>query len=138
MGVAIVAAAFILWGARRSAPHLLAFLAGVRGLGGWAPLVFILTQAAGVVAFIPGTVFTLVGGAVFGFLRGVLYAFAGSALGSTAAFLIGRYIARDAIERRLMVGGPNSVERGPYARFEMLQFFGRNAESPCQVKIVGP
>ena len=112
MGVAIVAAAFILWGARRSAPHLLAFLAGARGLGGWAPLVFILTQAAGVVAFIPGTVFTLVGGAVFGFLRGVLYAFAGSALGSTAAFLIGRYIARDAIERRLM-GMPRfqSVDR---------------------------
>ena len=62
---------------------------------------FILTDAAGVVAFIPSTLFTLVGGAVFGFVRGVLYAAAGAALGSTAAFLIGRYIAREAIQRRL-------------------------------------
>ena len=96
-----MAVALILWGARRGAPHLLAFLAGVHGLGGWAPLVFILTYAAGVVAFIPCTLFTLVGGAVFGFLRGVLYASAGAALGSTGAFLIGRYVARNAIQRRL-------------------------------------
>ena len=101
MGVAIVAAALVSWGARRAAPHLLTFLAGVHGLGGWAPLVFILTGAAGVVAFIPSTLFTLVGGAVFGFGRGVLYASAGAALGSTTAFLIGRYIAREAIQRRL-------------------------------------
>jgi uncharacterized membrane protein YdjX (TVP38/TMEM64 family) len=101
LGAAIVAVALVSWGARRAAPHLLAFLAGVHGLGGWAPLVFILTDAAGIVAFIPGTLFTLVGGAVFGFVPGVLYASAGAALGSTVAFLIGRYIARESVQRRL-------------------------------------
>jgi uncharacterized membrane protein YdjX (TVP38/TMEM64 family) len=101
MGVAVVAAALVSWGARHAAPHVLGFLGGAPALGGWAPLVFILTEAAGILAFIPGTLFTLVGGAVFGFLLGVLYSSAGAALGSTAAFLIGRYIARDAVQRRL-------------------------------------
>jgi uncharacterized membrane protein YdjX (TVP38/TMEM64 family) len=101
MGVIIGTAALVFWSARHAAPHLLGFLGGVDALGGWAPLVFVLTEAAGILAFVPGTLFTLVGGAVFGFQRGVVYSFAGAAIGSTAAFLIGRYIARDAVQRRL-------------------------------------
>jgi len=97
----IVVAALVSWEARRATPPLLAFLGDMHGFGGWAPLVFVLTTAAGVVAFIPGTLFTLVGGAVFGFVRGVLYSFGGAALGSSTAFLIARYIAREAVQRRL-------------------------------------
>lgn len=44
---------------------------------------------------------TIAGGALFGVLRGALYAVTGAALGSTVAFLLGRYVARRAIERRL-------------------------------------
>ena len=44
---------------------------------------------------------TIAGGAVFGLIRGVIYALIGATLGSTGAFLLGRYVARRLVERKL-------------------------------------
>jgi len=49
---------------------------------------------------VPGSVLTLAAGAIFGLGRGVLVVFAGAVTGSALAFLIARYFARGALERR--------------------------------------
>jgi uncharacterized membrane protein YdjX (TVP38/TMEM64 family) len=46
-------------------------------------------------------VLTLVAGALFGIVRGTLYVLIAATIGATGAFLLARYAARGAIERRL-------------------------------------
>jgi uncharacterized membrane protein YdjX (TVP38/TMEM64 family) len=53
------------------------------------------------VAFVPGSLLTLTAGAIFGLLWGTLWVFVGATVGSALAFLVSRYIARSAIEKRL-------------------------------------
>jgi uncharacterized membrane protein YdjX (TVP38/TMEM64 family) len=73
----------------------------VNGLGVWGPVAFMGGYAAAVVAFVPASALTLAGGAIFGVIRGTLYVFAAATLGSCLAFLVSRYWARAAVERRL-------------------------------------
>lgn len=87
------------------AEAVLRFAAWVDSLGAWGPVVFILGYAIAAVAFVPGSVLTLAAGVLFGLVRGTLYSLAGATLGSSAAFLIARYAARGAIERRI-AGSP--------------------------------
>jgi len=77
------------------------FAAWVESLGAWGPVVFVLGYAVAVVAFVPGSLLTLAAGAIFGVLWGVVWVFIAAVLGSAAAFLIARYVARDAVARRL-------------------------------------
>jgi uncharacterized membrane protein YdjX (TVP38/TMEM64 family) len=53
------------------------------------------------VLFIPGSVLTLGAGALFGVVLGSVCVSISATLGATAAFLVGRYLARDAIARRI-------------------------------------
>jgi uncharacterized membrane protein YdjX (TVP38/TMEM64 family) len=92
--------ALILVG-RRAAALVPAFAAWVNGLGPWGPLVFIAGYVVATVAFVPGSLLTLAAGAIFGILKGVALVFVGATLGACAAFLVARYVARGAIERRL-------------------------------------
>jgi uncharacterized membrane protein YdjX (TVP38/TMEM64 family) len=101
---AIAAVAVVVVGARL-APHLGEVAQWVRGLGLWAPLVFIAGYAVATVAFVPGSALTLAAGPLFGLGWGVLYVFCGAVLGSSAAFLIARYLARGAVERKIQ-GNP--------------------------------
>ncbi|MBI2925568.1 MAG: TVP38/TMEM64 family protein [Verrucomicrobia bacterium] len=71
------------------------------GLGVWGPFLFVLVYIAACVLLLPGWVLTLGAGAVFGVVRGSLYVSAGATLGATAAFLVGRYLARDWVVRRI-------------------------------------
>ena len=99
IGVAALAALVILG---RSAGHLVpGFIQWVQGLGAWGPILFIVGYALGVIAFLPAVVFTLAGGAIFGLVWGAVYVFIAATLGSIGAFLVSRYVARSAIERRL-------------------------------------
>lgn len=102
--VAAVVAALIL-GGRQAGQYLPQFAAWVESLGFWGPLVFILGYAVATVAFIPGSLLTLAAGAIFGLAYGTVYTLVGATLGASAAFLIARYGARGAIERRI-VGNP--------------------------------
>lgn len=79
---------------------LQAALDSIKQLGLWAPVFFILLYVASCIALIPGSVLTMGGGAVFGVLKGSLYVSVGATLGATAAFLVGRYLARDWVTRR--------------------------------------
>ena len=99
LAAAVVVALLVL--ARQGGAYVPQFAEWVNGLGVWGPLVFILGYAAAVVCFVPGSVLTLAAGAIFGLRAGVVIVFAAAVLGSSAAFLVSRYLARGAIERRL-------------------------------------
>ncbi|MGN6391786.1 MAG: TVP38/TMEM64 family protein [Gemmatimonadales bacterium] len=78
-----------------------AFAAWVDRLGAWGPAAFIVGYALATVAFVPGSLLTLAAGAIFGLARGTLLVFVAATLGASLAFLIARYAARTAVERRL-------------------------------------
>lgn len=99
IGLAVVAA--LVFAGRQAGQSVPRFTAWVEGLGAWGPAVFILGYAVAAVAFIPGSLLTLAAGALFGLARGTLYALIGATLGASAAFLIARYIARGAVEKRI-------------------------------------
>jgi len=72
----------------------------VAAYGRFAPVVFILLQAAQVVlAPVPGQLLAFVGGYLFGPVSGAAYSLLGAALGSTVAFLIARRYGRPYVER---------------------------------------
>lgn len=86
---------------RFAAEPLRNFAEWVDGLGPFAPVVFIAGYIIATVAFVPGLILTLAAGAIFGLLNGTIYVFIGATLGSTAAFLVARYLARPIVEKRL-------------------------------------
>lgn len=69
------------------------------GAGGMA--VFILLYVGATVAFLPGSVLTIGAGAAFGLWKGFALVSAGATLGASAAFLVGRHLIRERIEKRL-------------------------------------
>lgn len=99
LGAVVVAVVVIL--ARQGGSYVPLFAEWVNGLGFWGPVVFIVGYAVATVAFLPAVLLTLAAGAIFGIAFGVLYVFIAAVLGSAAAFLIARYLARGLIERRL-------------------------------------
>lgn len=72
----------------------------ISGLGMWGPLVFVIIFMLVTVTCISVVPVAVVGGLVFGPVKGVLFAAIGAGLGLSAAFLIARYVARDAIEKK--------------------------------------
>ena len=66
--------------------------------GAVAPAMFVLLYIVGGLAFVPGSVLTLLGGVIFGPWRGLIYSSIGSTLGACIAFLIARYAVRDLVE----------------------------------------
>jgi uncharacterized membrane protein YdjX (TVP38/TMEM64 family) len=103
--VAVAAIATLAVLGRHAGAYVPAFAAWVDGLGAWGPLVFILGYAVAVIALAPAALFTLAAGAIFGLVRGTVYVFIAAITGSIGAFLVARYFARGAIERRL-AGNP--------------------------------
>src|SRR6267154_1049702 len=70
-------------------------------LGPWGPVIFVGLYVVATVLFVPGSVLTLGAGAVFGVVLGSVCVSVSATLGATAAFLVGRYLARDAIARKI-------------------------------------
>ncbi|MEA2694366.1 MAG: hypothetical protein QOJ16_3753 [Acidobacteriota bacterium] len=101
---AVVVAALFLLG-RQAGQYVPRFAQWVASLGIWGPVVFILGYMVATIAFAPGVILTLAAGAIFGIVRGTLYTFVGATLGACAAFLVARYAARRAIEKKI-AGNP--------------------------------
>ncbi len=81
--------------------QLIGVLAWIDGLGAIAPIAFIFLYIIITVALLPASIVTLGAGVVFGLLKGSLLVFGGAMLGATAAFLVGRYLARDWVAQRI-------------------------------------
>ena len=104
------------------------FAAWVGTLGVWGPIVFVAVYAALVVALVPGSLLTLAAGAIFGVVGGVVYVFVAATLGAAAAFLISRYVARNAVERWI-AGSPRfaAVDRAVAAEGRRIVFLLRHS-----------
>ncbi len=76
-------------------------LAKIQGLGSGGAIAFIVLYIIATVAFFPGSVLTLGAGAVFGVVQGFFYVFIGATLGATLAFLVGRYVARGWVSKKI-------------------------------------
>lgn len=73
------------------------FLLWVRGIGIWGPIALGAAYIVATVLFVPGFILTLGAGALFGVVIGSITVSISSTLGATAAFLIGRYVARETV-----------------------------------------
>ncbi|MBI4051661.1 MAG: TVP38/TMEM64 family protein [Elusimicrobia bacterium] len=82
----------------------------IQSLGPGAGIAFILLYILACVFFIPGFILTLGAGAIFGLFWGFLYVSTAATLGATTAFLIGRYLARDWVSKKI----------GNYPRFKAI------------------
>lgn len=98
--VVLALGAVLLLG-RLAGDHVPGLLARVEALGAWGPLALVAAYVIGTVALVPGSILTLAAGALFGLVGGTVFAFAGATLGAAAAFLVSRYLAREAVEERL-------------------------------------
>ncbi len=76
-------------------------LAAIEGLGPWGPVIFVLLYIVAAVLFVPGSALTLGAGALFGVGLGSVLVSIGATLGATAAFLVGRYFARDWVAKKI-------------------------------------
>jgi len=70
-------------------------------MGNLGMVAYVGLYIVAVVAAVPGLPISIAGAAIFGALKGVILVSIGSTLGASLAFLIARYLARDAIYRRL-------------------------------------
>lgn len=102
LAVAAVAGALVYFDARAL---LAAALDGLRELGPWGPAIFVLLYIAATVLFVPGSALTLGAGALFGVGLGSALVSVGATLGATAAFLIGRHLARGWVAKKI-AGNP--------------------------------
>ena len=102
--LAILAGAVIgLFVASRFLPlgeYLGAFLDYTKSLGVLGLVLLALVYIVATVFMVPGTILTLGAGAAFGLVQGTLAVMVGSVLGALAAFLVGRYFARDFVEQK--------------------------------------
>jgi len=98
-GLLVVAASVFLF----TAPvqeWLSKLLAAIDQVGPLGPVLLAAVYAVACVLFVPGSILTLGAGFLFGLVVGTIAVSAGSVVGATLAFLVGRTLLRDWIERR--------------------------------------
>src|SRR5882672_3928609 len=66
-----------------------------------ASALFVAVYVLAAVLAVPGSILTLAAGYLFGLPLGVALTSAGSVLGAAAAFVVGRYVARDWMAQRI-------------------------------------
>ncbi|WP_448563799.1 TVP38/TMEM64 family protein [Trichothermofontia sp.] len=77
----------------------------IEGLGLGGGLAFMVIYIVATVALLPGAILTLGSGIIFGVILGSIYVLVGATIGAIAAFLVGRYLLRGWISRKI-AGNP--------------------------------
>ena len=98
--VVLAVTALVLFG-RQIAAGVPRFATWIESLGPWGGALFVVGYALAIVVLVPGSILTLAGPDLRSVVRGTILVFLGAFFGSALAFLIARYVARRAIERRL-------------------------------------
>ena len=70
-------------------------LASIQGLGVWGAVLYVVAYVVAAVFLLPAVILTLGAGAIYGVLKGCILVSISETLGATAAFFVGRYLARD-------------------------------------------
>ena len=98
IGVAVLFAAFRYFHVSQLLRRSLDWVAG---LGPTGVIAFVAIYILACLFMLPGSVLTLGAGAVFGVARGSVIVSVSATLGATAAFLVGRYLARDRVAKMI-------------------------------------
>jgi len=102
LGIAVIVAALIASARFINFQALLtSALEWINNLGPAAAIAFIGIYIVAAVLFFPASILTLGAGVVFGVVQGSIYVFIGATIGATLAFLVGRYLARGWVEKRI-------------------------------------
>lgn len=80
---------------------LRAALGRIDALGPLGAGLFVVVYILACVLFIPGSILTLGAGVVYGVAKGTILVSLSATLGATAAFLVGRYLARDWVSAQI-------------------------------------
>jgi uncharacterized membrane protein YdjX (TVP38/TMEM64 family) len=104
VGLALIAGLVAAWSLLPVAAWIEAFRTWVQQLGLLGHVVFVVAYVIATVALAPASALTLAAGVAFG-LAGFPTVIIGATLGAGAAFLVGRHVARDWVERQ-MAGSP--------------------------------
>jgi uncharacterized membrane protein YdjX (TVP38/TMEM64 family) len=98
LAAAVVALAVALWLLLPVSDWIEGLQDRLRDLGAWGAILFVLIFIVAVVALVPGTLLTISAGVAYGFWGAGLALFA-STVGAALAFLIGRYLVRERVQR---------------------------------------
>lgn len=97
VGLAVIIASVALLATLTEVSDLERVREYLKGAGLLAPVVFVLIYGTYTLAPLPRTALSVLTGVLFGFWWGVPLAYAGSLLGATMAFALGRALGRDAV-----------------------------------------
>ncbi len=81
--------------------YLARFFEYVQSSGVWGPVLLAVVYVLATIVMVPGLILTLGAGFAFGIVKGTIAVSVGSVLGATAAFLIGRTVARSFVEQKV-------------------------------------
>ena len=81
----------------------------IENIGPWGPVVFVVLYVLATVLFLPGSILTLGAGLVFGVAKGSILVSISATLGATAAFFVGRYLARGWVSKQIEANATFSV-----------------------------
>lgn len=102
VGIAVIIAALIASTQLINLQEILTdTLQWINDLGPSAAIVFIIIYMVATVFFFPASILTLGAGIIFDIFFGSLYVFIAASIGASLAFLVGRYIARGWVEKRI-------------------------------------
>ncbi|HEV2247313.1 MAG TPA: TVP38/TMEM64 family protein [Terriglobia bacterium] len=100
--IAVVAVAVVVLFTRFDVRALLReTLDWTQGIGPFGQVLFAMIYIVATVLLIPGSALGLGAGALFGVVRGSLLVSVGSTLGATCAFLLGRYLTRGWVAKKI-------------------------------------
>jgi len=103
LGVLVLVAGGFLFGARLLGLHELLTLEGMRAwvgsFGAYAPLAFIGICILGIFLYLPEALLLTFGGALFGGWAAFFYGWIAAVVGTTATFVVARYLARGYVQR---------------------------------------
>lgn len=95
----VIVIAAVAIGLRVDAPGVASLRASFEGFGIAGPLLFAAVYAASATVMLPAAPFTIGAGVLFGPVVGTATALVGATVGATGAFVLGRLLGRDAVER---------------------------------------
>jgi uncharacterized membrane protein YdjX (TVP38/TMEM64 family) len=81
--------------------YLQSTLVWIQNLGPVGAIAFMAIYILATVLLIPASLLTLGGGVLFGVFRGAIFVFIAATIGATIAFLIGRYLSRNWVAKRI-------------------------------------
>jgi uncharacterized membrane protein YdjX (TVP38/TMEM64 family) len=100
-GAAVILLGFLVYNRAFFQELMRSSLEWIQDLGPLGSVVFVVVYILATIFFLPGSILTLGAGFVYGLIKGFVIVSIASTLGATGAFLVGRYLAREWVARKV-------------------------------------